>query len=490
MASPLIGTGIVTGGNAVAWTGAVLTKANCFSGMPVVINKQASFIATRVDTTHFTVAPPVDNGTGLSVAISPLNADNVQVAELNVRAAELMENLSVIDANGRGLFYKLLGLTGPNDPQPTFLARNAANWEDVTALYFDAQDANNQPAMARILLWNIGTVVTVRSLDSTSNAFASYVLTEIPTSEDTGEWAKITGLVYKEGDGLLADNEAVAVEWNRMGTGFAAIPSGDWAIDIEYPRNGLVQHGGYIFLSNADGNLGNEPDISPAPTSSDDWTYLPLPAAGDFMDLAFFAEGVYDSAALLYRFEFADTAKFEQDLPQTVFSAQTAPTAAKDMYLKKNGVTFATIHFAIGATEATFVAGSDTVFNSGDILTWEAPTVADVTLAGVSGTLRGLRDASLSLLQGDTIEVDFGAFPGKTDTSLVVTGQGRLLLGSIVHAHIAPGAGTVEHTADEHIAEFIQITVGALIPGVGFTIYAVAMNNRLYGRYNVSWSWI
>lgn len=315
MADPNLGTVTVTGGVNVAWTGAVLTKANCFKGMPVTINKQSTYVDTRIDTTHFTVNPPVDNVVGANAAISPLNADNVQVAELNVRAAELMENLSVIDANGRGLFYVILGLTGPNDPQPTFLARDSLNWADVTALYFDAQDANQQPAMARILLWNVGTVITVRSLDSTSNAFASFVMTEVPVSMDSGEWASISGLEYLEGDGVLADGEAVAVEWNRMGSGYSAIPSGEWDVGTTYARNNMVQHGDYIFLSNADNNLGHEPDITPEPESDAYWTYLPLPSAGDFIDLAFYAEGVYENDAILYRFEFVDTAKFEAGLP-------------------------------------------------------------------------------------------------------------------------------------------------------------------------------
>lgn len=284
MAGPLIGTGNVTGGNTVAWTGAVLTRSNCYLGMPVVINKEATFIASRIDTSTFTVAPPVTNGTGLAVAISPLNAENVQVAELNVRAAELMEDLSVIDANGRGLFYVILGLTGANDPQPTFLARDAENWEDVTALYFDAMDANQQPAVARMLLWNIGTVLTVRSIDTA--AFASFVLTQLPTSEDSGEWVKVTNLTYVEGDGLIADGESVAVEWNRKGNNAdLGNPKGAYAGGTTYSYRDMVTDQSALWIYwNAAPGAGNAPPTLPTQTNSYWQLVGGMPTVDDVLD--------------------------------------------------------------------------------------------------------------------------------------------------------------------------------------------------------------
>lgn len=215
MAAPLRGTGTVTSTTDVAWTGAVLSAANCKQGFPVVINKQATFVDELVDTTHFTVDPPVDNGTGLQIAISPLSPNNVTIASLNVSAAALMEQLSVVDANGRGLFLNNLGVTGANDPGPGFLARDNSSWPSVTALYFDALDANGQPAIERMMLWGIDTVLTVRSIET--NAFAAFRMTEVPVNEDTDEWVSCSNLVYLEGDGILVDGEALSVEWNRRG---------------------------------------------------------------------------------------------------------------------------------------------------------------------------------------------------------------------------------------------------------------------------------
>ena len=48
-----------------------------------------------------------------------------------------------------------------------------------------------------------------------------------------------------------------------------------------------------------------------------------------------------------------------------------------------------------------------------------------------------------------TATLDFGAFPGKTDTSLAITGQSGIVSGSFVEAWVRPQA-TGDHTADEH----------------------------------------
>lgn len=73
--------------------------------------------------------------------------------------------------------------------------------------------------------------------------------------------------------------------------------------------------------------------------------------------------------------------------------------------------------------------------------------------------------------QGSTT-VDFGAFPGKSDATAVVTGQAGITGGSLVEAWLTPVA-TADHTADEHILETIRVMAGNISAGVGFTIYAV-----------------
>jgi len=108
-----------------------------------------------------------------------------------------------------------------------------------------------------------------------------------------------------------------------------------------------------------------------------------------------------------------------------------------------------------------------------------------------------------------TAVVDFGAFPGKSDTSVVITGQGSIASGSLVEAWIS---------ADEHLADPPFIVAGAVVAGTGFTIYALCDTLNLvapvdphtargsgsnvdnptcnippfpmpYGQWNVAWAW-
>ena len=88
-----------------------------------------------------------------------------------------------------------------------------------------------------------------------------------------------------------------------------------------------------------------------------------------------------------------------------------------------------------------------------------------------------------------TTSLNFGTFPGNTDTSVAVTGQTAILSGSLVEAWILPKA-TTEHTADEHWMENIQVTAGNIVAGTGFTIYALTLDKcRLYGNFNIAWVW-
>lgn len=69
-----------------------------------------------------------------------------------------------------------------------------------------------------------------------------------------------------------------------------------------------------------------------------------------------------------------------------------------------------------------------------------------------------------------TVEIDFGAFPGKSDASVVVTGQAGIVAGSLVEAWLRPAA-TADHTADEHMVETLKVVAANIVAGNGFTVY-------------------
>jgi hypothetical protein len=77
-----------------------------------------------------------------------------------------------------------------------------------------------------------------------------------------------------------------------------------------------------------------------------------------------------------------------------------------------------------------------------------------------------------------TVQIDFGAFPGKSDAEYYVTGQAGITALSLVEAWIFP-ADTISHSADEHFVETIQVTAYNIIPTVGFRIYARNTNTLL-----------
>lgn len=107
-----------------------------------------------------------------------------------------------------------------------------------------------------------------------------------------------------------------------------------------------------------------------------------------------------------------------------------------------------------------------------------------------------------------TTTIDFGAFPGKTDATVAVTGQGSIASNSLVEAWIFPTA-TSDHSSDEHLADPPRILAGNVSAGVGFTIYGFATqpilpggdkvdgvfkvtpttNGRVYGTWTVAWVW-
>jgi hypothetical protein len=106
-----------------------------------------------------------------------------------------------------------------------------------------------------------------------------------------------------------------------------------------------------------------------------------------------------------------------------------------------------------------------------------------------------------------TATLDFGAFPGATDASVAVTGQGGIVSGSLVEAWIRPVA-TSDHSADEHLAAPLKVIAGNIVAATGFTIYGLinaiefggdAIDGafspkprnglRLYGAWTVAWAW-
>jgi hypothetical protein len=86
--------------------------------------------------------------------------------------------------------------------------------------------------------------------------------------------------------------------------------------------------------------------------------------------------------------------------------------------------------------------------------------------------------------QQGTTTVDFGAFPGKTDTTATVTG----ITGSPAQgeAYLIPVA-TADHTAEEHVVDG-PVVMAVPPSGGNMTVYArTASPGRAYGLWSIGW---
>lgn len=146
------------------------------------------------------------------------------------------------------------------------------------------------------------------------------------------------------------------------------------------------------------------------------------------------------------------------------------------------------------ATDITFWSGTQAQYNAlGSYVAGRTYYITDAPSGGGGG--------SANFVEG---EVDFGS--GKSDATLVITGQSGIVAGSKVSAWVVAKA-TTDHSADEHWLETISVMAGNIVAGTGFTIYAKNTNmlnepvenyNRggkggkgtlLYGKFTVQATW-
>jgi len=89
-----------------------------------------------------------------------------------------------------------------------------------------------------------------------------------------------------------------------------------------------------------------------------------------------------------------------------------------------------------------------------------------------------------------TATIDFGAFPGTSEASIAVTGQGSILASSKVEAFIMADDTTSDHTASDHryVGLWLNLSCGTPTGGTGFTIYGRS-TEKLQGTFAVRWVW-
>lgn len=89
-----------------------------------------------------------------------------------------------------------------------------------------------------------------------------------------------------------------------------------------------------------------------------------------------------------------------------------------------------------------------------------------------------------------TATIDFGSFPGTSEASIAVTGQGSIVAGSQVSVWIGSASTSGGHTASDHryAAAMLGFSISAIDVGVGFTIHARCLD-AMQGSFLLSWRW-
>ena len=89
-----------------------------------------------------------------------------------------------------------------------------------------------------------------------------------------------------------------------------------------------------------------------------------------------------------------------------------------------------------------------------------------------------------------TATLDFGAYHGSSEASVVVTGQATIGAGSKAEAFIMGDDSTVDHTSADHryAAALMGLTCGTPTASTGFTIYARSLD-KLQGTWLIRWVW-
>jgi hypothetical protein len=188
-------------------------------------------------------------------------------ARMQEQTRQMLERLSVFDANNQGLFYIIAAGTSDADPGQGNIKFNNATLASATAIYIDDYDANspNRLVTGLLGLWSAGTSIIIRSLETT--AYVSYKLSG-PVAAASG-YRKATGLTYVGGSGTLTTGEQVSIAWFGVGEGIEIDAQGAFSGRATYN----TEAAGFTYLStNGDGSTGIATLYRKNSASSGDWS--------------------------------------------------------------------------------------------------------------------------------------------------------------------------------------------------------------------------
>jgi hypothetical protein len=261
------GTATVTNGDATVDvdTGAALTAEVVAHGAMVVLDGLVYLADSLTDTSTLELTRVYAGTTGtVDMEIWPVSQDTTNLVNLAQIVARTQAQINILDKNSQGLFFYMKGVTGAADPGAGFIGFDDTDPTLVTEAYVDALDANGRAVSDLVALWEIGTVLVIRSL--TTTAYRAY---EIAGNAAHSGWGTLT-LSYIGHDGVLADNEALGISWSRVGEGLSIDAIGTFSGRSTYNTAAA----GFVYLStNGNGSSNLTPSIyRKASATSGDWS--------------------------------------------------------------------------------------------------------------------------------------------------------------------------------------------------------------------------
>lgn len=178
--------------------------------------------------------------------------------------------------------------------------------------------------------------------------------------------------------GYRTDPTTGALTTVRVPMGF--LYGGKWTMGVGAPTtNGVGTGDAYLNVQNGDVYQWDETALSwgtPKGTLINGTYQVPVWIYGKPL-----------GNEILYSLEAPNTFVANQGMTDSVAGADTAATAQSVFSIQQNGVEFATVTFAAGATVGTIACAQQVIFLTGDVMNVVAPATPDATLSNVRMTL-------------------------------------------------------------------------------------------------------
>ena len=247
-----------------------------------------------------------------------------------------------------------------------------------------------------------------QDLHAATKAYVDLALTGVATGLDFKESVRgasvgnltlsgtqtIDGVAVVAGDRVLVKDQTTASQ-----NGIYVVAAGAWtrASDFDGNPGNEVTAGAYTYVAEGTVNAGMGYVLTTATAITLGTTALSFTKISSTVtptvpyDVATFVSGKPGASEKVLSLKAVTAFTIPANFTGSVGVATTAASASTVFSIKKNGTQVTTVTFAAAGTTGTFAAvGSATSITVGDVLTVEAPSTGDATLADIMFTIKGV----------------------------------------------------------------------------------------------------